>query len=98
MLTLTCPVRDAGVTFDPPSGAWVLHLHLGHAPEGRAACVARVRYSEGTSPEHLAANDQRRALAARAVTVSATRWRVTPVQLELDDAHLVAFYPAQVPA
>lgn len=99
MLTLTAAVRDAGVTFEPAADAWVLHLHLGQAPApARPACVARVRYSLGASPEHLASADQRRALEARAVTVTATRWTVTPAGLELLDAHLVAFYPQQVPA
>lgn len=96
MLTLTTAVRDAGVTFDPATNAWVLHLHLGRKPaDGRPACVARVRYREGVAPEHLASADQRRALEAGAVTVTATRWSVDPLRLELDDAHLVAFYPPQ---
>jgi hypothetical protein len=93
MLTLTAPVLDAGTTYDPAANAWVLHLHLGRTDNGRPACVARVRYSEGVAPEHQATADQRRALQSRAVTVTATRWSITPLALELDDAHLVAVYP-----
>jgi hypothetical protein len=100
MLTLTAPVLDAGTTCDLAVDVWTLHLHLGAKDSDRAPCVARVRYATGVAPEHLAAADQRRALQAGQVTVTATRWHLTRLlQLELEDAHLIAFHPQQgVPA